>query len=95
MIFGFVMDTAAQGNTTDSVFVRNSRPIEFIVNKININDQDRRWITDSLIPALKALGDRGIVIGRATASPEGPSHIDVARARRGIQDRGNSNEALS
>ena len=58
MIFGFVTNTAAQGVTTDSVFVRNSRPIEFIVNKININDDDRRWITDSLIPALKALGDR-------------------------------------
>lgn len=42
MIFGFVMDTAAQGITTDSVFVRNSRPIEFIVNKINISDDDRR-----------------------------------------------------
>ena len=70
MIFGFVMDTAAQGITTDSVFVRNSRPIEFVVNKINISDDDRRWITNSLIPALKALGDRGIVIGRATASPE-------------------------
>lgn len=58
MIFGFVMDTAAQEVTTDSVFVRNSRPIEFIVNKINISDDDRRWITNSLIPALKALGDR-------------------------------------
>ena len=52
MIFGFVMDAAAQEITTDSVFVRNSRPIEFIVNKINISDDDRRWITGSLIPAL-------------------------------------------
>lgn len=88
MIFGFVMDTAAQGNTTDSVFVRNSRPIEFIVNKININDQDRRWITDSLIPALKALGDRGIVIGRATASPEGPTPNNerLANGRRASVD---------
>lgn len=88
MIFGFVMDTAAQGNTTDSVFVRNSRPIEFIVNKININDQDRRWITDSLIPALKALGDRGIGIGRATASPEGPTPNNerLANGRRASVD---------
>ena len=88
MIFGFVMDTAAQGNTTDSVFVRNSRPIEVIVNKININDQDRRWITDSLIPALKALGDRGIVIGRATASPEGPTPNNerLANGRRASVD---------
>ena len=88
MIFGFVMDTAAQEITTDSVFVRNSRPIEFIVNKINISDDDRRWITNSLIPALKALGDRGIVIGRATASPEGPTpnNVRLANGRRAAVD---------
>lgn len=88
MIFGFVMDTAAQEVTTDSVFVRNSRPIEFIVNKINISDDDRRWITNSLIPALKALGDRGIVIGRATASPEGPTpnNVRLANGRRAAVD---------
>ena len=88
MIFGFVMDTAAQGITTDSVFVRNSRPIEFVVNKINISDDDRRWITGSLIPALKALGDRGIVIGRATASPEGPTpnNVRLANGRRAAVD---------
>lgn len=88
MIFGFVMDTAAQEITTDSVFVRNSRPIEFVVNKINISDDDRRWITNSLIPALKALGDRGIVIGRATASPEGPTpnNVRLANGRRAAVD---------
>ena len=57
--------------TTDSVFVKQSRPIPFVVNKIQISQKDRQWITDSLIPQLAALGKDGIVIGRAAASPEG------------------------
>ena len=67
MISCFAMDTVAQVKTTDSTFVRNSRPIQFIVNRMNISDQDRKWITEVLIPQLEALGDRGIVLGRATA----------------------------
>ena len=66
------MDVAAQVKTTDSTFIVNSRPIRFKVNKVNINNQERRWITDTLIPRLEALGDKGIIMGRAAASPEGP-----------------------
>lgn len=66
------MHTPAEGTTTDSIFIQNSRPIKFIVNKINISKQDREWIVDVLIPQLEKLGDRGVVYGRATASPEGP-----------------------
>lgn len=62
----------AEGTTADSIFIQNSRPIKFIVNKINISKQDREWIVDVLIPKLQKLGDRGVVYGRATASPEGP-----------------------
>lgn len=71
MTLGWTLGINAQVKTSDSLFVKKSRPIPFVVNKINISDRDRRWITDSLIPQLAALGDSGIVIGRATASPEG------------------------
>lgn len=40
------MDMAAEGITADSIFIQNSRPIKFVVNRINISDQDRKWITD-------------------------------------------------
>lgn len=73
MILGFAVNIDAQVKTTDSIFIHNSRPIEFIVDRININDKDRQWITDTLIPELRALGDRGIILGRAAASPEGPT----------------------
>lgn len=89
MISCFAMDTVAQVKTTDSTFVRNSRPIQFIVNRMNISDQDRKWITEILIPQLEALGDRGIVLGRATASPEGPydNNCRLAKGRRASVDR--------
>lgn len=62
----------AQVKTTDSVFVRNSRAINFVVNKINVSAADRRWIKEQLVPQLTALGENGLVLGRAAASPEGP-----------------------
>lgn len=88
MIVGFAWKAAAQVTTTDSLFIQRSRPIIFIVNKIDISDQDRAWITGTLIPELQALGDRGIVLGRATASPEGPTPNNrrLARERRASMD---------
>ena len=88
MALGFGMNATAQVKTTDSVFINHSRPIEFVVNKINVSDADRRWITDSLIPELRELGDRGIILGRATASPEGPpdNNRRLARSRRAAVD---------
>ena len=88
MFFGYAVNATAQVKTTDSVFIHHSRPIEFVVNKINVSDADRRWITDSLIPQLRALGDRGIILGRATASPEGPpdNNLRLARSRRAAVD---------
>lgn len=61
LIIGLAMDMAAEGITADSIFIQNSRPIKFVVNRINISDQDREWITDVLIPELQRLGDRGVV----------------------------------
>lgn len=52
LIIGLAMDMAAEGITADSIFIQNSRPIKFVVNRINISDQDREWITDVLIPEL-------------------------------------------
>lgn len=85
---GNVMDVPAQVKTTDSTFIENSRPIIYVVNKTKINAQDREWITNYLIPQLEALGDRGIVLGRATASPEGPTpnNVRLARSRRASMD---------
>lgn len=82
------MDMAAEGITADSIFIQNSRPIKFVVNRINISDQDRKWITDVLIPELQRLGDRGIVFGRAAASPEGPydNNRRLANQRRASVD---------
>lgn len=85
MIFGFSMNAAAQVSTTDSAFIHDSRPIiPFVVGKKDIEQQDRKWITSDLIPKLKALGDSGIIIGRASASPEGSLQINtqLANARK-------------
>ena len=57
LIIGLAMDMAAEGITADSIFIQNSRPIKFVVNRINISDQDREWITDVLIPELQRLID--------------------------------------
>lgn len=79
------MNAAAQVSTTDSAFIHDSRPIiPFVVGKKDIEQQDRKWITNNLIPKLKALGDSGIIIGRASASPEGSLHINtqLANARK-------------
>lgn len=82
------MDMAAEGITADSIFIQNSRPIKFVVNRINISDQDREWITDVLIPELQRLGDSGVVFGRAAASPEGPydNNRRLANQRRASVD---------
>lgn len=79
------MNAAAQVSTTDSAFIHDSRPIiPFVVGKKDIEQQDRKWITSDLIPKLKALGDSGIIIGRASASPEGSLQINtqLANARK-------------
>ena len=88
MVMGCALQIAAQVRTTDSLFICNSRPIHFIVDKIDINEGDRRWITDTLIPTLQSLGDRGIVLGRAAASPEGstPNNRRLAQGRRASLD---------
>ena len=90
MMMGITMDASAQVKTTDSTFIQHARPIPFVVNKINISEKDKRWITDSLIPKLQALGDKGIILGRAAASPEGPT----ANNRRLAQERKASMDAL-
>ena len=88
MFLGVTIDATAQVKTTDSMFINHSRPIEFIVNKTALSEQDRQWITTTLIPELKALGKNGIIIGRATASPEGPTNNNVrlAQERRASMD---------
>ena len=86
---GSVMNVTAQVKTTDSMFIQKSHPINFVVDRIDISDKDREWITNNLIPELKALGNRGIILGRATASPEGPTpnNIRLANNRRKSMDQ--------
>ena len=82
------MNVSAQVKTADSTFINNSRPIVFVVNKIDISENDKDWISNYLIPKLEALGDRGIILGRATASPEGstPNNVRLARSRKASMD---------
>lgn len=82
------MNVSAQVKTTDSTFINNLRPIVFVVNKIDIRENDKDWINNYLIPKLEALGDRGIILGRATASPEGPTpnNVRLARSRKASMD---------
>ena len=82
------MNVSAQVKTTDSTFINNSRPIVFVVNRTDISESDKDWINNFLIPELEALGDRGIILGRATASPEGPTpnNVRLARSRKASMD---------
>ena len=83
LVFLFSLCPQVQGEsqlTLDSVFVRGSRPIIFLVNKSYIQTQDEQWINDSLKPALEALGENALILGRAAASPEGPYDNNVRLA---------------
>ena len=91
VFLGYSMNASAQVKTTDSTFIHDSRPIiPFVVGKKDIKDLDRKWITQTLIPKLQALGDSGIILGRASTSPEGSSYINIRLA----QARKNSMNAL-
>ena len=92
LVYLFSLCPQVQGEsqlTLDSVFVRGSRPIIFLVNKSYIQTQDEQWINDSLKPALEALGENALILGRAAASPEGPydNNVRLARERRQAADR--------
>ncbi len=89
LITGLALNASAQVTTTDSIFISKARPVIFNVNKTDISNEDRRWITEVLIPELNALGEDGIVLGRSGASPEGPTPNNwlLARGRRQAMDR--------
>lgn len=91
VFLGYNLNASAQVKTTDSTFIHDSRPIiPFVVGKKDIEAQDRKWILQTLIPKLRALGDSGIILGRASASPEGSWYINTRLA----QARKNSMNAL-
>lgn len=91
VFLGYNMNASAQVKTTDSTFIHDSRPIiPFVVGKKDIEAQDRKWILQTLIPKLQALGDSGIILGRASSSPEGSLYINTRLA----QARKNSMNAL-
>ena len=88
LILCFAFEMNAQVTTTDSSFINKARPIKFNVNKTDIAEQDRLWITSVLVPELNALGEDGIVLGRSGASPEGPTAKNwrLAENRRKAMD---------
>ena len=88
LILCFAYEMNAQVTTTDSSFINKARPIKFNVNKTDIAEQDRLWITSVLVPELNALGEDGIVLGRSGASPEGPTTNNwrLAQSRRKAMD---------
>ena len=91
VFLGYNLNASAQVKTTDSTFIHDSRPIiPFVVGKKDIEAQDRKWILQTLIPKLQALGDSGIILGRASSSPEGSLYINTRLA----QARKNSMNAL-
>ena len=91
VFLGYNLNASAQVKTTDSTFIHDSRPIiPFVVGKKDIEAQDRKWILQTLIPKLQALGDSGIILGRASSSPEGSWYINTRLA----QARKNSMNAL-
>ena len=91
VFLGYNLNASAQIKTTDSTFIHDSRPIiPFVVGKKDIEAQDRKWILQTLIPKLQALGDSGIILGRASSSPEGSLYINTRLA----QARKNSMNAL-
>ena len=91
VFLGYSLNASAQVKTTDSTFIHDSRPIiPFVVGKKDIEAQDRKWILQTLIPKLQALGDSGIILGRASSSPEGSLYINTRLA----QARKNSMNAL-
>lgn len=73
LVFGILLSQGASAQrTTDSLFLVNSHPVIFKVNRTEIQANDAKWITDSLMPQLEALGENAIILGRSAASPEGP-----------------------
>lgn len=70
--------------TNDSIFLNNSRPIIFTVNKTFLHADDQVWLRDTIRPVLDSLGTNGIILVRATASPEGPvaNNERLANGRR-------------
>ena len=68
--------------TSDSLFLAGSRPIVFDVGSGELRPSDQRWITDSLMPRLQALGRHGVILGRSAASPEGKRNRNHALAQQ-------------
>ncbi|MCQ2197976.1 MAG: DUF3575 domain-containing protein [Bacteroidaceae bacterium] len=81
----WLVDTSATAQVVpDSLFLKNSRPIIFKVNKTKVQRRDSIWITDTLFPLLNSIGPSGVLVGRSAASPEGPynNNVRLAKGRR-------------
>ena len=66
----------------DSVFLSNSRPVIFRVSKTTVSRADSLWLADTLRLQLDSLGENGLILGRAAASPEGPRSLNKRLAQR-------------
>lgn len=73
LVFNTLLAQSAMAQyTTDSLFLNGSRPVKFAVGKNELSADDCKWIENSLIPTLNAIGPHGVILGRSAASPEGP-----------------------
>lgn len=70
--------------TTDSAFLHGSQPVIFTSGSCELRAEGQRWIDQTLLPQLSALGRHGVILGRSAASPEGPlaKNSRLAQGRR-------------
>lgn len=73
-------------SVNDSVFLDNSYPVIFVVNRTELREPYRTMLADSVAAAMERMGSNGVVIGRAAASPEGPywNNERLANGRRDV-----------
>lgn len=56
----------------DSVFLKKSHEVIFPVNRSILLPKYKKLLEDTVAVGLRHMGDSGVVLGRAAASPEGP-----------------------
>lgn len=56
----------------DSVFLKKSHEVIFPVNRTILLPKYKKLLEDTVAVGLRHMGDSGVVLGRAAASPEGP-----------------------
>lgn len=72
LLCSVVAQEAKAQSTSDSIFLSNSSTVFFDIDKTDIAPAEQQGFVDEVIPSLKALDHKSVIIGRSAASPEGP-----------------------